>query len=200
MIRCRKLRDLCGLCSIIVCSIQLSACGDYSPRRLAYGTAIPDARLEVALPAPVTKYDIYLRFQETAWSAGFEKPIGRVRVQDQPEEDTSPSSFHWNSKPDSDQYPNRVSFMIPQEPRSPSKFTFVFRKSDTSSFAAKEWRMFDKWRTQILPQAFPDAVIKITRHPAGFTDFSDLMQISKETGMDIPESVRVEYEEWRQAN
>ena len=44
-----------------------------------------------------------------------------------------------------------------------------------------------RWKDEYLPQVFPEASIRVSRHPAEFTDPDVIAEIAEELGVEVPE-------------
>ena len=136
-------------------SLSAAAVADVQSPPSPYGTPVPDARLQVSLPNPVPKAELYRRFESLARSAGFVNQKSTPWKEGTAPDALQPSAFDWNSAPESDRYPYRISLMWPVEAQDPSNFTFIFRKSDTSAFTARGWLQFFAIKEQYVDTLFP---------------------------------------------
>ena len=187
--------------AILFFPLFIVACDQDWGKKMEFGRPIPDARLEVFLSNPIGKYELFLRMKDSANLAGYSRLVGNPRLPVQPSADTKPRNFDWHSIEGAPHFPHRVSFMFrPREALNPSSFIFIFRHSKTSGFEAKEWRLFYEWKDVFLPKFFPETRIEVTRHPALNTDFKELIDISRSTGIPIPESIMKKYKAWREEN
>ena len=185
MVLSNKMRTTIS-CLLLSCFLCLAACEDWA-KRLEFGQSIPDARLEIRLNEPTSKYGLYQRFEQAAHRGGFFHRRGRHLSAEDIRQNNLPPSHKWYPSESSDRSEYHVSFYWPRRVERPWSFVFVFYNSSLNAFTAKEWRMFYEWKDEHLPIVFPEALIEITKHPAQRTARENLSEISNVTGIPIPE-------------
>jgi hypothetical protein len=180
----------------------LVGCGDGGFDRLLgelyLGNPIPSSRLTVELRTLKTRHELYEAFERLAVENGYLYYFGTNVDERIFRESGIPLVFGWKIERQGEawQVPS-IEFSWDYESDVP---TTIYLKLEASSekrhLGSLEWLEFEKWRTDILPAAFPDASILVAQHPAEFTDFNELEQIAQETGISIPEEVWETYEAW----
>jgi len=175
--------------------IHVQGCGEDWAPKLAFGTAIPDARLHVWLSEPVPSLDLIHHLDQTMRAAGYPLRWGEdPQTLDQPQTKAARHGWEWtNTSGDSDY---SISIMWDETGTAPVEFDFIFLNAGTDPFTEIEWLLFFEWKEDRLPAAFPDATIAVTRHPTEKTDFVDLIAISDATGIAIPDKVKRRFDEW----
>lgn len=168
--------------------VTLQSCSEDWAKKLELGVLVPNARLQVTLNEPTSKWILYNRFQDAARKGGFSYFGGNAITPIDEDRQLAAGGFSFYPTADRSvlgQY--TIDFVWPHDATEPSSFEFVFHNSSTNEFTEAEWLMFRDWQTKVLPAVFPDATIIITRHPAEFTDSAEVSRIAKATGMPLQE-------------
>lgn len=192
-----------GLVFCFVAGLLLvEGCGDDWAKRLSHGTTVPHARLRIVLSEPLANDELFRRLDETARAAGFLSRRGPLIASDEQVTEQTPSSWGWHPTDASNHADSDYSLTMgwDEVTSHPGEFFFIFRNGGTANFTAIEWLLFQKWKDEYFPAAFPNATITITHHPALFTDPEELIAISDATGIAIPDEVMQRYERWRAEN
>jgi hypothetical protein len=141
----------------------------------------------VTLPEPSPKIELFRQFEELAHSTGFTEYRGRPISDEMFAPGAKFSSFNW-FRNDASGVGYRIGLAWrPWDAEKPSQVRLIFYNESMDDFTAKEWLIFEEWKEVILPAAFPGATIEVARHPAKFTAHEMLLEISRVTGMPIPE-------------
>lgn len=178
------------LLSFVFC---LAGCDKDWAKRFEYGRVQPNFRLTVTLPQPSSKSDLFARFEALAYRTGFTEYRGRPITEDMFEPDAKYHGFDFfPGDAGEDKY--RIGFhWQPPDVEEPSRFEVIFYNRSMDDFTAQEWLIFRNWKETILPAEFPDATIEVTRHPVVFTDKKKMLEISRTTGIPIPENLKEKY-------
>ena len=160
------------------------------------GTPVPNARIEVVLVNQQRSSDLVALFEAMAQEAGFNKPMHTALEHVDYASDTAPMSFQWNAAEGSQKFPQFIQFGLPHRSAEHAQFTFILERWREDGFYEVEWREFMAWRDRILPSYFPNAQLKVVRHPAEYTEFERLKAISTATHEPIPPEVLARYEQW----
>ena len=187
----------------ILCCLCLVGCDPIYWPGFGSATPVPDARINIELPAPRTLAELYPKYIEVASRGGFpytKRYPGVRSLEDLLSEDFRGSigDLRWAEYPDvQSSYQRQVFFLSKFNTREEtnrrknvaSSLIFVFQRENVGSFTKEEWLEFFVFYEEILPDVFPEAEIQIskTRHPAVFTDDEVLRQIQQETDIEIPE-------------
>ena len=187
----------------ILCCLCLVGCDPIYWPGFGSATPVPDARINIELPAPRTLAELYPKYIEVASRGGYPytKSYPGVRpLEELLSEDFggSISDLRWAEYPDIKSGDQRqIAFFsglsAREEPvrskRTTSSITFMFQRENVGSFTKEEWLEFFVFYEEILPDVFPKTEIQIseTEHPAVFTDDEVLRQIQQETDIEIPE-------------
>ncbi|MEM7280958.1 MAG: hypothetical protein AAF438_04955 [Pseudomonadota bacterium] len=184
-------RDWGGRVGVAALMIALlCSCDEQVAKHLVFGTTVPDARLRVTFSQPLQRTEVYRRLQVSMSGAGFPSFRGERPV----EGESSVGATHWVWHPTEesnyvdDDYSIGTTWR--EETNLPSGFEFRFYQGGTHGFENEEWLLFFKFKDEYLPSAFPDALIEVTRHPAENTELSKLADITKSTGIPVPEYVK----------
>ena len=166
--------------------------------QLYLGRPVPSSHLTVELHSIRSRPELYELFRQMATENGYISYFGTDVDEGVLGKSGIPVVFGW--KVSNDQYAWQipsVEFSWDYESTDP---TTVYVKIEASAqleyLGRQEWLEFEKWRTQILPKAFPEDKIVVSQHPAELTNFADLEQISEATGISIPGEVWENYEAW----
>lgn len=172
---------------VLVTFACLEGCDKDWAKHVEYGRAIPDMRFTVTLADPLTRLELFQRFEQLAHMAGFSNYIGVPISPERLESDPPTSTFSWSVSEATGWGDYNISFYWqPHAVVKPSSFVAIFRNGRVDDFTIKEWLIFKNWKDSYLPKVFPDATIEVTRHPAAFTDEKQLLEISMATGIEIP--------------
>jgi len=178
-------------------------CGEDWAQNLAIGRPVPNARLHVSLAEPMSNYDLFRRLDETIRAAGFIDRRGQPPVlPDEPLIEGTHRFWSWSPSERSGAtgcaHSMEISWDEVQE--NPTGFDFYYQNDGTAYFKGDDWVSFYHWKDERLPAAFPGATITITRHPAQFTHFDDLIEISEATGISIPDRLIQLHKDWKTTN
>lgn len=184
--------------SMLIGLLALAGCGEDGSwaKKYEYGAAIPDARVTVTLPHDADKYELYVAFGEAARLSGYTRYEGRPFPKNYLELGDHSEYFRWSSEPGSQRLPNTLAFIWLPHTDYPRSFEAIYAKDTTEPFTPEEWLEFYELYENFLPAAFPHSTFEITSHPALFTRPSQLLQISEETGIAIPDKIMKKYEKW----
>lgn len=180
-----------AFCIVAFFAYPISGC-DWE-RPYANGRFEPDFRFKVTLSEPQSKADLFMRFEELAELTGFPNYQGLSITNQMLEHGTKLNTFSW--------YPDekstvRYSITLGWRPRSAERPTWVlviFRMGTADRFTEKEWLIFEEWKESYLPKVFPDAAIEVDRHPAVRTNKEEMLEISRATGIPIPQDLLEKY-------
>ena len=68
----------------------------------------------------------------------------------------------------------------------------MLKNDNGDLFTKDDWVRFFRWKDEYLLQVFPEASIRISRHPAEFTDRDAIAEIAEELGVEVPERYQSE--------
>ena len=175
---------------LILALFTIVGCDEDWAKKLETGTPIPDSRIEVKLKEPISKVDLYIKFKSIAIASDLVvyrgQPVTRESL-------TTPRQVY-----KFDSYPvdelatgyNLIFITYPVESTMPTSFVLILHNTRSMTNGAQEWLLFDKWHNQILPNAFPSAVVQTLRHPAAFTPRDERLNVQEQTGIVTPEEYR----------
>ena len=153
------------------------------------GAPIPDARIEIVLPEPLSRRELYPLYLSAAKLEGFSFLEGGDISPEQLKALNKRSYRFYRTSSDSI-YQHSVVFSSPRGEKESSLVTFVFANDSTKLFTKKDWLAFYKWKEEYLPQVFSGSSMRVSIHPAIFTAREDVQKFSIETGIAIPEKYR----------
>ena len=171
---------------------NLGCDGDWA-KRFDYGRVIPDFRFRVTLEEPLSKAELFRRFEELAHLAGVTRYRGRPITEETFDPDASFSSFSWFLDEVELQNYNITLAWRPRNAEKPSWVLIIFRNGKLDDFTEKEWLIFKEWNETYLPSVFPDASIEVERHPVVYTSKDEALDISRSTGIPIPQELEERY-------
>ncbi|MFK8053448.1 MAG: hypothetical protein AB8F65_10795 [Woeseiaceae bacterium] len=101
--------------------------------------------------------------------------------------DNARRGFRWLSS-NEDPYDEQVTvaFHHGHESDMAAEFQIALSFAELRSLEKDDWLLFKKWQSEMMPGIFPQADITVIRHPAKYTDSSDLRRIESETGVTVP--------------
>lgn len=164
----------------------MAGCDEHWAKRLEHGSPVPDARIELELPYALSKADLYQRYKSAAGMENF-TVLGRNGVSGEEAIASNKPSYEWYRTDPIDTYDHHIGFRTPRKETESTLVTFVFYKHKAEPFTKDHWLAFYKWKDEHLPQVFPEAAIRVVRHPAEFTVREDIGPIANETGIEVPE-------------
>lgn len=171
---------------LIILSTIVGCDGEWA-KGFDYGRPIPNFRFLVHLPAPVPRSDLVRRIESFAQQRGFTDYRGRPISNETLSGNSPINILDFFPSGSTAMQPYFVTFILKSEGSDQlSVFELIFKNRSLESFSEKEWMVFKTWRDQYLPSSFPNSVIVTSRHPAVFTEPSDLIRISETTGIPIP--------------
>ena len=190
---------------ILLCiflSACTNSCNDALLDHLYFGTIIPTARMTITLHESKDKLVIFQNFERAAQQNGFAFLFGSRT--DMLDADALHKSrlYTWLSEDrTSSVHVTSISLLLDNIGDTSDSFEFFLdAPMEQESFDASDWRQFFRWRNTILPGEFPNATFEITVHPAAYTNFDVLEQVSEDAGIPIPAHIMVKYEDWLRKN
>ena len=198
----QKLRPATCFLLCIFLSACTNSCNDAVVNHLHFGTVDATARMTITLHESKDKLVIFQKFERAAQQNGFAFLYGSRT--DMLDADALHKSrlYTWLSEDrTSAVYVTSISLVLNNIGDTSDSFEFYLdAPSGQESFDAGDWRQFFRWRNTILPDEFPNATFEITVHPAAYTNFDVLEQVSEDAGIPIPAHIMVKYEDWLRKN
>ena len=174
----------------------MSGCDVDWGRPYADGRLVPDFRFKVTFPEPLSKVEVFMRFEHLAELAGFPNYIGKPISPEMLEPTAKwPSAFDFHPDENSDELYSITLGWNPYDVKMPTSVFVIFSDWSVEDFTQKEWLIFKEWKESYLPGVFPGSVIEVDRHPVVFTNKDDMLEISRATGIPIPQDLLERYTE-----
>ena len=157
--------------------------------KLAYGTPVPDMRFDITPIDDLDPQRLYPIFESIAEDAGYfdykTRPLD-VQLEQQRQRKYSVWGFEWYDSSGNKPI-HRLAFRRnSSNANNYDAFTVILGNGSTDDFDVDDWLVYKDWSENILPAAFPNADIRVSRHPASFTATEDLEAIADQAEMPIP--------------
>lgn len=174
---------------------MLCLCGCTGPdwaKTLDVGTVQPNMRFDIAPTEELDPEALYPRFAKIADDEGFIEYRGQPVDKQFRRAIEGPAvwAFTWFD-PESSEPIHSVSFMRNEgNADNVDAFTVVLSNDGMQDFDVDDWILYKDWEERVLPDAFPGAEIRQSRHPARFTAPEQIELIAEQSEMAIPDSIR----------
>ncbi|MBC6428482.1 MAG: hypothetical protein GDA55_04540 [Cellvibrionales bacterium] len=132
---------------------------------LASGLRLPDARISLTFPQPMSITELFPLYDQAAELGGYNCACMTL------EEAVASSKTIFSWTPlyfDPEQH--RIAFMLPRKDKSKQVVHFIFYSKDPDPFSEEEWQEFARWESDYLPQVFPQAEIQAIENSTEFTN------------------------------
>ncbi|MGI9221879.1 MAG: hypothetical protein ACR2QS_12685 [Woeseiaceae bacterium] len=162
---------------------------------------VPNGSIRVELSEPISHFELFNRMDTAAKNAGFlsqrSQPALKadyVRADPVPiPPEFKPHLFTWHPTEESTNTDSDYHILVSWEEvdETTDWFLFIFNQGGADPFEAQEWLLFYRWMEVLIPAAFPDRDLSmtVTRHPVVYTECDNMDNVSKQTGIPIPDMV-----------
>lgn len=173
--------------------VLLSGCTPDMAMKFTRGIVVPNATIELVFSPPLSTQELLPIYEKVAHLAGYRCGSENVEEFLKTHNDRH-SFFDWYLTQSRPHQHYKIAFTLPSSDAKSNKVVyFIFQNESIEDFTEEDWIKIVKWKNEYLPQAFPQAEIRMIVHPAEFTNPEYAAQLEQKTGLIIPEKLRQRY-------